>query len=45
MEALQREGLTKSIGVSNFSTVSLRILLANCTVRYLNSVDRSSWAR
>ncbi|KAJ8921938.1 hypothetical protein NQ315_008572 [Exocentrus adspersus] len=32
MEALQRKGLTKSIGVSNFNKKQLERLLANCSI-------------
>ncbi|KAL7424962.1 hypothetical protein Q5752_000649 [Cryptotrichosporon argae] len=33
MEQLQHEGLCKSIGVSNFSTKSLKTLLESCTIK------------
>jgi diketogulonate reductase-like aldo/keto reductase len=33
MEQIQRDGLAKSIGVSNFSTKSLQTILDVCEVR------------
>jgi aryl-alcohol dehydrogenase-like predicted oxidoreductase len=32
MEQIQRDGLARSIGISNFSTKSLQVILNTCTV-------------